>query len=651
MSDRPLGLRPQPKTSDSVNSVAEFHRRMAMQPGGFRALNQADLRRQIEAQASGAGGSDVPTAHSTEASEAADAPPDIARARDEIINMGRLATKSAGMLLDTVSLLLSKENPTSAATTLRADTRQLVGLGTLGATRLAAPTTLTQERIPYNKMASIGQRRVDLNKAASAAAAAAKRLRKEIDAEAKYWSEVQTLADAGFRLVRLPEESTMGVKFGFNSQDPDFVDKDIAPLRRAEDGSVELVLGAFGGGSQRIQVSILQLKEVENEKEYTVVGRSRLPAPLPEAAPLKDRVKEASETAFNQELWHEINKEGRLMLNREVRLEKAAVTYPISPTEIMSIALVSLGGADVAVPASPMPKDNMAEALNIALALQLISAHRLREEGEGENEMHDAMHVTKEEDDNQVEYLLLEPIVASFEHDRIVDRCVRFFSDFLRPLCSAGLESFVEIKEKPLTFPPAKSRAVAATCALLTHPDIYFGLQITPQARLGITCSSSAIQGTRFVVSCEPASRPELANPLPNLCPPYAEGYEEVDGLFLYIQWAVSRGLAAHSKLILQSLMSSIQMDGQAHTQWVYTPDNKGLVDNSGDYGIHFEFASDQTGGLAVHLTANLNKDGQKISKEWTWPPHTDQSISSNLEDVVREVLSGCPNLTESHGL
>jgi len=153
------------------------------------------------------------------------------------------------------------------------------------------------------------------------------------------------------------------------------------------------------------------------------------------------------------------------------------------------------------------------------------------------------------------------------------------------------------------------------------------------------------------VVSCEPASRPELANPLPNLCPPYAEGYEEVDDLFLYIQWAVSRSLAAHSKLILQSLMSSTQMDGQAHTQWVYTPDNKGLVDNSGDYGIHFEFASDQTGGLAVHLTANLNKDGQKISKEWTWPPHTDQSISSNLEDVVREVLSGCPNLTESHGL
>ncbi|KAK3987420.1 subunit 17 of mediator complex-domain-containing protein [Cladorrhinum sp. PSN332] len=664
MSDRPLGLRPQPSTSHRVNNLREFHARMAMEPGGLKAVNQASLRRQIEARQTGAhdrtdgddqkGGDshdaaddddDAAMLDATETAEDPDASVDIIKVRDEIIRMAFDATRSAGTMVDTISLLLSKENPTSAATTLSPGTRQKAGLGTLGATRLAAPTTLTQERIPQNKMMAIGRRLVDLRNAADSALAASKRLQREIGAETKYWSEVQTVTDAGFRTARLPEHQTMGVRFGFNSDKPDFADKDIAPLRRAENGSAQLVLGTYGGGSQRVQVSILE--------NGVTVGRSSLPQPLPENSPLKD-VKEASQTVFNQELWHEMNKEGRLMLDRKVRLEKSAITYPISSTQTMSIRLATLGEVDGPESESHGTKDDLAEALSIALALQLTSAHRFREEDEGENEMHNAMYMAKGEDDDEVEYLTLEPIISYFEHDKIVEQCIRLFSALVRPLSSAGLDSFVKISEKSLkqTLPPAKNRAVAATSVLLTHPEVHFNLQIAPQCRLGIKFSSSATEGTHFAVSCDPTSQPNLTNPLLERCPPYTNGYDQVSKLFEYLHDAVPRALAGYSGLILEELISSVPGDGQATKDWFYTMSNKGLVVDSGtgDYGVHFEFPVDPSIGRVVLVKGDFDENGQKISKTWSWPPKLGQDATASLEEVVKQIFAGCPPLANDTG-
>ncbi|KAK4162006.1 subunit 17 of mediator complex-domain-containing protein [Cladorrhinum sp. PSN259] len=637
MSDRPLGLRPQPATSHRVNSIAEFHQRMAMEPGGFKALNQADIRREIEARQNGAHNSADGNEHRDKnAHHNPDASVDLIQVKDEVIRRAAEATQSAGFIVDTLSLVVSKENPTSAATTLNPDTRQIVGLGTLGATRLAAPTTLTQDRIPRNKMMANGRRLVDLNHGADTALAASRRLQQEISAETKYWAEVQTVADAGFRIARLPEHHTMGVRFGFNSDKSDFANKDTAPMRRAADGSAQLALGPYGGGSQRIQVSILE--------NATVVGRSSLPQPLADNSSLKDRVKEASETIFNQELWHEMNKEGRLMLDRNVCLEKSAITYRISTNKTMSIRLVSLGGADATASEPPRPEDDLAEALNTALALQLTSAHRFPEEDEGENEMFNAMHWARDEDED-VEYLILEPIISYFEHEKTVEQCTRLFSALVRPLCSAGLDSFVEISEKSLmqTLPPAKNRTVAATYALLTPSEVYFSLQIAPQCRLGIKCTSSATEGPQFAVSCEQPSQPNLANPLVKRCPPDPDGYDQISNLFEYLHDAVPRALAGYSGLIVNELTSHAQAKGGRPIKWVYTVSSKGLVDSdTGDYGIHFEFPVDSAVGRVIQVEGHFDENGEKLSRSWTWASEPGKHGAGNLEDVIKKILAGC---------
>ncbi|KAK4229550.1 subunit 17 of mediator complex-domain-containing protein [Podospora fimiseda] len=656
MSDqRPLGLRPQPPATNRVTSIREFHARMSMEPGGLKGVNQAEVGRQIEARNAAqnrTGGdddaNDAGDAVMHDATEEANEPDtsiDIIKSREEIIRLSIDATRSARTLLDATSLLLSKENPVSATTTLSPETHQRAGLGTLGLTKLAAPTVIAQERKPRNKMTIIGRRLRDMRHVARKALSASRRLRREIRAETKYWSQVQTVTDAGFRTAHLPEHQTIGVRFGFNSDKPSFADKDIAPLRRAEKGSAELVLGTYGGGSQRVQVTILE--------HGSVVGKSTLQQPMPEESPLRD-VKEASETIFNQELWHEMNKEARLMLGRKVRLEKSAITYPISSTETISISLVSPGGADTPESEPPRPKDDLADGLNIALALQLTSAHRFREEDEGENEMHNAMGMAKAGDDDDLEYLILEPIVSYFEHEQILEQCIRQFSALLRPLSAAGLDCFVKISEKSLkqTLPPAKNCAVATTVVLLRHPEVHFDLQIAPHCRLRIMFTSSATDGTHFAVACESTS-PSQPNPLIKRCPPYPKGYDEVSKLFEYLYTAVPRALAGYSEFVVQELILSVLQSGENARGWTWAFDNKGLSPyNHSDFGVYFEFSRDPaTGGRVVEVRGDFNdENGQRISRTWTWPAapgQDDDDQTASFEDVVRHVLASCPHVAE----
>ncbi|KAK4136967.1 hypothetical protein BT67DRAFT_374853 [Trichocladium antarcticum] len=643
MNDRPFSLQPRPAPSRGPQSIAEFIQRANAEPGGFRAINEADLDREIEADARQDGADrdeDVAMAGDTsEAGSEATESKDVTAARDELLRTIHLTHQTSMLALDFVSLLVSKENPAQAVATFSPGLRDMVGIGTLGATKLDAPTALTQSRVPDNKMVAIGKRLMDLSKAADAALAASKKLQREIGSETKYWSEVLAVSDAGWQTFRLPHEpQTMGVKFGFNNASPEFKANSIAPMRRSEDGSVRLDHGKMGGGSKRLRVRVL-----ENGR---VVGTSSLPRPLPAGAPLQDRVKESRDTIFAQELWHEINREGRTLVGRGVRLEKSAVTYAMDPTRTISLELATVGDEDEGPGAEqPGPQDTVAESLCIALGILLSHAHRANEQGRSEP------GATTRGPPRA--YSILSPLISYHAYDKTVQNCVQSLAGFVHVLRTAGLDSTVTVKEPALSADPGGPASAALAAALLRSPTVQFDLAITPASRVRILLQPSPLYGTVFTVACLPGPPPGARNPLAGPAAPGADEHDRIGELLWYLHWTVPHALTAHYKTVVRrELMrppgaadnSSPSNDGGGGSPdppaWAVDANNRGIVDyDTGTYGVHFDFGpSPDTGGLELRVTGDFVDDGRDVHREWTWP-----GAGETLDAVVRQVLAKVP--------
>ncbi|KAK0671214.1 putative mediator of RNA polymerase II transcription subunit 17 [Cercophora samala] len=631
MDDRPFNLQPPAAKPRGPQNIAEFWARARSQPGGIQAMVAARRSKAAAAEQKD-GQTDVEMADSNEADEPAETEAeestetrDVNAVRAELLQQTQAALATSNWALDFLSLLISREMPTQATSTLSPETRATVGLGTLGATMLAAPTALARSRETETRMTAIGQRYLSLESCIKMAQPAQSRLEHQIQAEEKYWSEVSTVKEAGFRVARMAQEpQTMCVSFGFLNAAPEFKNSGIAPLRRADDGSVKLELGRRGGGSQRIRVSILD--------DGKVVGQSSLPTPLSENATLVDRVKDARDTIFAQELWHEINREARTLGGRNVRMSRSSVIYAMSQTSTISIELVSLGEGNAGTD-SPRSKDHFAESLSLALSLQLSHAHKINERRRGER---NAIQTTPPV------YSLLAPIVSWFEHEKNIGRFVQHLLAYSKVLRSAGLPASVLLREPPVRTPPGAGAAADADDigpVLYSPPAVEFDVDITPQSRLRVMVKPPQSDGPRFAIWTLPPSQPGSANPLQSSFPPTDE-YFDANDVVWYINGAVTRALAAHAMVVLEGLKSNPGADEQSFAKWATRSDEKGLVDETGSFGLGFEFDFKEA-GPELRVTGAFVEGGEKVSRQWLWS--LDSRADAALEDVVRQVLSsGC---------
>ncbi|KAH8157892.1 hypothetical protein CIB48_g10348 [Xylaria polymorpha] len=305
----PFSLRPWPIGDKKPKNLAEFIARVNARPGGFRSLNEAELRRKVQEKQQGSLDDD---GMDTSEGEGDDDEVEEAKgktalvAREEFLKNIDFAHQSAMLALDSISLLLSKEAPVQAGTTLSPALRDLVGIGTLGASKLKESNVI-EDQIRHDLSVATGWRVMGVNDMVDSVLAAAERLEKEIELETKYWADVLAVSDDGWTVCALPHEPyTLGVRFGFSEAGPEFRNSSIAPLIRNDDGTIKLDVGRIGGGAQRMRITI--------EKGGIVTDRSPLPGRIPDDAPLKDRVREARDTIFHQELWSELNLEARDLL-------------------------------------------------------------------------------------------------------------------------------------------------------------------------------------------------------------------------------------------------------------------------------------------------------------------------------------------------
>ena len=631
----PLSLLPGPPPTRGPQTVAEFIQRINAEPGGFRSLNEHDLRRRIEASRHKAD-EDVDMEDAEEPDESAAKTKEIIAARQELLRNIDIAHRTATTTLDLISLLLSKEMPVQATSTLNPELRNIVGIGTLGATTLDHPTDLAKSRGSDNKLVSIGMRLQAVNKAADVLDAASKRLEEEIQLETTYWNQVRATSERGWSVFRHPDEpQNMAVKFGFSNAAPEFKANSIVPMRRAADGSVVLDHGPMTGVPKRLQVTI--------EQDGEVVGQSALYAPSP------DDVKEARDTVFAQELWHELNREGRTLLSRNVRLRKDAVAYVEDTNRTISFSLVTL--PDEAAYQTPWPCDAEADRINYTLHLLLINAHR---QDESRRSDHSVAGANK---GPSPPHPLLLPLITDREHERTVQRCIAFLGALCRVLRSAGLGASFTMTEPAIT--GDSTEALAAL--LMNPPAVEFDLALTASARLRIATRPSLSFGTRFQVyligeddenplvrTYPPATHPDPArlgggsgNPGSDLF------YDGTHKLFQYLCGAVPRALTWHFKPLLPAFEADARAASEAvPTKWIVDEFSKALADDNDSYGVRFECVlngeqDDATPEL--HVASGFIRDGpEPFHSEWVWsvtssPPGPETS----LEATVKRVLLG----------
>ncbi|KAL1871981.1 hypothetical protein VTK73DRAFT_1811 [Phialemonium thermophilum] len=630
-----FSLQPPPPDDRKPKTLAEFIARVNAQNGGFRTVREDELHKLVEAEEQGIAESvDVDMSDGSDTEEDGETVKDIKTARDEILWNIEMAHRNALLTLDFVSLLLSKETPVQAGTTLSKELREMVGIGTLGATSLAAPN-LTETKIRDNKLVATGRKLLDINKTADTVLSAATRLQNEISLETKYWAEVLAVSDSGWSVSRLPRERhTMGVKFGFSESAPEFSAQSVAPMRRAEDGTVDLDTGAAGAESKRLLVTI--------ERSGKIVGRSPLPSPLPRDAPLEARVLEARNSIFAQELWHEMNREGRTLLSYGVRLGESNITYDIGADSKLDFRLVTVGEeGDVSGPDVPGAEDGTAQAICSVLYLLLSYGHRQNARKRTQNPLFASAQARAANPPHH----LLRPVLAFLQFENSAQRLIRLLSDVVSLLQSAGMTTAsYTISEQLVTLRRSLPPPEALMTVLLSPLTFKSVLTITPEARLEISANTFTAQyvANLFRITLlPPASAGDgqdsetrktespggpladiTGNPLSVSFPP-AESYPTLRDVFLYIREAVPRVLADWCNVLAASLSpptvaSSLPpastLAQTAETQeapssppsgqlpkWITTIDGKAVRDRETERrGVRFDLIPDYDGSSTV---------------------------------------------------
>ncbi|KAJ1336110.1 mediator of RNA polymerase II transcription subunit 17 [Microdochium nivale] len=572
MAASPFSLRPWPTGDKKPKNLGEFVARVHAEPGGFRSVSEDQLRDDIKAQ----DGADLSSPSSAEdnddqddeAAQNDDDTKDAIAAREEFFRSCDHAHQSAMLALDAISLLLSKEMPVQAGTTLSSALRDAVGIGTLGASRLH-DSNVTEARTKNDLAVATGWRVMGLDKMVDSVMAAAGRLEREMELEAKYWADVLAVSDSGWAVCSLPHDPpTLGVRFGFSEAAPEYRDQSLAPLIRQDDGTVRLETSRVGRGSQRIRAAV--------ERGGVITALSQIPLRTPDDAPLPDRVLEARNTAFSQELWYELNREARTLLSYGVQTTETEVTYQAGPDTKVILTLHDL--ADVDKDESPMgggggggnsshEDRELADSVSMVLHFLLSFAHRQNYRTRTQPT------AAKPSQAATPPYALLRPLLARTRHVGMCGALSRFLGDLVGVLRRAGVAgASYTMTVQPVAVQPHQeaqvrrsSKSEILSTNLVHSMDLQAELTLTPAARLNIRGRTFmhpwigqqlrvflAPAAAVAVVSADGAPPPAAATaattsspgPLESSYPPSGEGYPDLPSLMTYIRNATLRALS-----------------------------------------------------------------------------------------------------------
>ncbi|RSL51831.1 hypothetical protein CEP53_008294 [Fusarium sp. AF-6] len=629
--DQPLSLRPNPVADRRPKNIADFIARVNAQPGGFRALSEDKLREEIAARDAVNGDAedkDVDMAGTGQDEDDEDEDQEVERDPQEVRmdvlrnieqvnlvwNICVIAGNTAFLTLDFLSLLISKQNPTQAGVTLSQGLREIAGIGTMGFDKLDDPTVSPAKAKDHEDVA-VGWTIMKVNKTRDAAEDACKFLQKEIAAEGRYWDEIIAVQKSGWSISKVPKERhTLGVRFGFSEAAAEFKNNGLAPMRRGDEGAVQLDCGRLGGVSERLVVTI--------EKADKVIGRSALPAQTTDDAPLEARVLEARNTIFSQELWWEIRREARMLAAYDVKPDGSRLTYEFDPASKtrMAIELVPLS-SQVSFDES-LPDNSTAEIVATSLHILLATSHR-------HNELVRTRpippHVNRTRGQNV--YSILRPTIATFMHRRRLNDATAHVGRIVQSLRRAGLPAnFIILTPRVSAPDPMTTRMPGASKSqVMTNnfiPPVRFTIRLTLAPGVvmdiyGRTFLSRSIT-TIYLISAPSNSL------IARVCAPFRDGYPNLAALYEYLSTATARVLAEHFRSLLASSPSG--------TRWVKSIKGDSIRDaDKEEFEMHFALTDE----CKLLVTGTSQVEGKTLRQEWEWTPDS-ATEQASLQDIVQ---------------
>lgn len=340
--------------------------------------------------------------------------------------------------LDFVSLLLSRHTPRQAEITLSPYLKQNLPMGSLGAEVLQLHQGSEGEKVQDEKI-PLGWKLNALASTADSLLRSASRLEQEIERETRYWEQVLTIKGQGWPICRLPRERhTLGVRFGFAEGDriprlldtslifiahSEFRDRGLAALRRDEDGNIQLDRGFASGGNRMLRVRVVQQQtQVLSSIKSSERGEDHLP--------VETLLLRARNSIYDEELYHELHREARILTNQGVRSNDGEISILHDYDKQIVIDLVpSQSDEDF------QPENNLCAGIALSLRILLSHAHRqnLRRRIQPPPPLREGKMP-------RPTYAILAPVLEHVQHDLQLKSITRLLRD-LDPIClKAGFE-------------------------------------------------------------------------------------------------------------------------------------------------------------------------------------------------------------------
>ncbi|KAF2767623.1 hypothetical protein EJ03DRAFT_365562 [Teratosphaeria nubilosa] len=464
-----LTLRPWGPKSSEEPKLKDVLGRVAYERGHFRDITEASLQEEISTEDALPLSSSDDESDDEDEEQAATGPAtmeEVIRMRQEMHSLvSTTLSTDVSLLLDTVSLELSKYKPDAARTTLSAVLQQQgIPLGSLGTDvwqRMPEDTAREEE----DEVIAANVRWEGLQESADNLLAAATRLNENVRKETQYWERVLSISEKGWNVCRIPgPQRLLGVTFGFSESAPEFSRRGIAALTTTDDG--ELTLGrGFGRKPKALRVVV--------KRDGKVVGVSRTPETDTDAEgqlTLDQRIRHARDSLFDEELYHEMIREARTVSNFGVRMAKEGIIFIPDPTHSDSdssletvFQLVSLDEDTTSLPAAAHTENPLAQTLALAARLLLSRAHR--EELKKRSEIPPPMSGAPPSERERLP--ILRPLMSFLLHRAVL----RQTNDYLRRLRSlltaAGVDSVVQPARLGLADLKDGKTAEALTATLL----------------------------------------------------------------------------------------------------------------------------------------------------------------------------------------
>ncbi|KAI9868551.1 MAG: RNA polymerase II mediator complex subunit [Pleopsidium flavum] len=251
-----------------------------------------------------------------------------------------------------------------------------------------------------------------------------------MEQETKYWEQVLAVKEQGWSICRLPREKhTLGVRYGFAEAAPEFRDRGLAALRRGGDGNMILDQGIIASHPKAVRIRI-------KEKDV-IVGTSSLPSISADVdGQIEDLILRARNNIFEEELFHEINREARTLASQGVRSIDNIIHLPWLDDRQILIDVVPLEYNPAQPGAFTGAESDLAES--IALSLRILQSYAHRQNLRRRSQLPPPLTERKPP---RAIYAILRPILTYLQHQSALASMRSFLSTLMRPLLAAGLKS------------------------------------------------------------------------------------------------------------------------------------------------------------------------------------------------------------------